>query len=359
MKRVKVKDLTPGMIVAEDIYNFTDQLVLSKGTVLNEQAITRLSLYSVLSVKIDDEAAFAPTSLTHKTDDSYLEKVRSTRSFQFFHREFNQQIDSFRTMINDAVTKNTDLDVSEMLAGTMSLVERANNAPTLLNMLHTMRDYDDCTYVHSVNVALLCNLLAGWMDMSEEYIQLATLCGLLHDIGKLEVPDEILNKPGRLSMQEYQIVQEHARKGFERLKDKPIDEHIKNAALMHHERCDGSGYPLHLTSEKIDYFAKMVAITDVYDAMTSPRPYRDAICPFKVIAIFEETGFQLYDPELIMTFLTYIANSYVQTTVQLTDGRKGKIVYINKEHLSKPTVQIGKKFVDLSMTKGLHIESMT
>lgn len=359
MKRVKVKDLTPGMIVAEDVYNFTDQLVLSKGTVLNEQAITRLSLYSVLSVKIDDEAAFAPTNLTHKADDSYFEKVRSTRSFQFFQREFHQQIDSFRTMINDAVKKNSEFDASEMLAGTLSLVERANNAPSLLNMLHSMRDYDDCTYVHSLNVALLCNILAQWMDLPDEDIQLATLCGLLHDIGKLEIPDEILNKPARLSLQEYKTVQEHARKGYDILCNQPVNDHVKNAALMHHERCDGSGYPLHLTAEKIDYYAKMVAIADVYDAMTSVRAYRGAICPFKVIEAFEDDGFQLYDPDMIMTFLTHIANSYIQTTVELTDGRKGKIVYINKEHLSKPTVQIGKKFVDLSKTKGLHIEAMT
>ena len=339
MKRVNAKDLIPGMVVAEDVYNYNDQLVLSKGTVLNDQAITRLAMYSILNVQISDDETMAPLNVAPKTVDSYYEKVRSTRSFQFFKREFNQH-------------------VSSMLAGTLSLVERAHNAPALLDMLHSMRDYDDSTYVHSLNVALLCNLMARWNGMSEEDIQLATLCGLLHDIGKVSVPDEILKKPAKLTKDEYATVQEHARNGYQILSTKLIDDHVKNAALMHHERCDGSGYPLHLTANKIDIYAKMVAIADVYDAMTSARVYRDAICPFRVIAILEEEGFQCYDTNFILTFLSRIANSYIQTTVKLSDGRKGKIVFINKEHLSKPTVQIGNTFVDLSKEKDLSIESM-
>ena len=358
MKRVNAKDLIPGMVVAEDVYNYNDQLVLSKGTVLNDQAITRLAMYSILNVQISDDETMAPLNVAPKTVDSYYEKVRSTRSFQFFKREFNQQVDSLKGQLNEVVRKNAEPDVSSMLAGTLSLVERAHNAPALLDMLHSMRDYDDSTYVHSLNVALLCNLMARWNGMSEEDIQLATLCGLLHDIGKVSVPDDILKKPAKLTKDEYATVQEHARNGYQILSTKLIDDHVKNAALMHHERCDGSGYPLHLTANKIDIYAKMVAIADVYDAMTSARVYRDAICPFRVIAILEEEGFQCYDTNFILTFLSRIANSYIQTTVKLSDGRKGKIVFINKEHLSNPTVQIGNTFVDLSKEKDLSIEAM-
>lgn len=358
MKRINTKDLIPGMVVAEDVYNYNDQLVLSKGTILNDQAITRLEMYAILSLQISDDETMKPLNAVPKINDSYYEKVRSTRTFQFFRREFNQQVDSLKSQLNDVVKKNAEPDISAMLAGTLSLVERAQNAPALLDMLHSMRDYDDSTYVHSLNVALLCNLMARWNRMPEEDIQLATLCGLLHDIGKISVSDEIIKKPARLTREEYALIQEHARSGYNILCSTLVDDHVKNAALMHHERCDGSGYPLRLTADRIDVFAKMVAIADVYDAMTSPRVYRDAICPFKVIAVFEEDGFQCYDANFILTFLSRIANSYIQTTVLLSDGRKGKVVFINKEHLSKPTVQIGNTFVDLSHEKELFIEAL-
>lgn len=358
MKRVNTKDLIPGMVVAEDVYNYNDQLVLSKGTILNDQAITRLEMYAILSLQVSDDETMKPLNAAPKTNDSYYEKVRSTRTFQFFKREFNQQVDSLKSQLNDVVKKNAEPDISAMLAGTLSLVERAHNVPALLDMLHSMRDYDDSTYVHSLNVALLCNLMARWNRMSDEDIQLATLCGLLHDIGKISVSDEIIKKPARLTREEYALIQEHARSGYNILCNTLVDDHVKNAALMHHERCDGSGYPLRLTADRIDVFAKMVAIADVYDAMTSSRVYRDAICPFKVIAVFEEDGFQCYDTNFILTFLSRIANSYIQTTVLLSDGRKGKVVFINKEHLSKPTVQIGNTFVDLSREKELFIEAL-
>lgn len=117
---------------------------------------------------------------------------------------------------------------------------------------------------------------------------------------------------------------------------------------MHHERCDGSGYPLGLKTDKINRYAKLVAIADIYDAMTSARVYRGPLCPFKVIRIFEEEGFEKYDPRYVVTFLQNIADTYVQNEVLLSDGRKGQIILINKSMVSKPIVQCGGEVIDLS-----------
>ena len=121
-----------------------------------------------------------------------------------------------------------------------------------------------------------------------------------------------------------------------------------NAALMHHERCDGKGYPLGLPAEKIDMYAKIVSIADVYDAMTAARVYRGPLCPFKVIEIFEHEGLQKYDTKFIMTFLENVVNTYISNTVRLSDGREGTVFFINKQKLSRPILKTQNGYIDLS-----------
>ena len=225
-------------------------------------------------------------------------------------------------------------------------------------MLHCMREYDDATYVHCMNVALICNIFGRWLRLSEEEIRYATSSGLLHDIGKTRIPDAIIKKPGRLTALEYGIVKTHPQEGYRMLEKSSLPDNIRNAVLMHHERCDGSGYPLGLSGDKIDPYAKMVAIADVYDAMTSARIYRGPLCPFKAIALFESEGLQKYDTRFILTFLENVVNTYLLNTVLLSNGETGKIVYINKDHLSSPTIQTDHGFIDLSIHTDIIIESI-
>jgi putative nucleotidyltransferase with HDIG domain len=220
-----------------------------------------------------------------------------------------------------------------------------------------MRQYDDLTYAHCLNVSLISNVLAGWLHMSEEEQKLATICGLFHDIGKLTIPDSITKKPDKLTDEEYKIMKNHTVSGFRLLQNQDVDDHIKNAALMHHEKCDGSGYPMGLKGDQIDKYAKIVAIADVYDAMTAARVYRGPLCPFTVIEIFEKEGLQCYETEYILCFLENVVQTFINNRVRLTNGLIGDIVYINKHHLSKPMVKCGAQFVDLAMEKDVSIEA--
>ena len=124
---------------------------------------------------------------------------------------------------------------------------------------------------------------------------------------------------------------------------------------MHHERCDGSGYPMGLTSAQIDRFAKIVMIADVYDAMTSSRCYRNPLCPFEVISLFEAEGLTKYEPKYIMTFFDHISQLYQNSTVHLSDGRLGQVVFMNRNTLSKPVIQCGEEFIDLAKYPNLYI----
>ncbi len=361
MKRLSTKALVPGMVTAEDVYTYDDQLILPKGLILTDKAITKLEFYSVLSIKVEDEIQPEPNTVNANLSStpSYCQRIQSSPEYKAFIRHFDTSIEELKTSINDIVEKNAPLDPDALLHQTLDLLQSDFGASTnVLTMLQNMRMYDDMTYVHCMNVALICNIFAGWLHFSKEDIELATLCGLLHDIGKLVIPDNILKKPAKLTENEYSVVQTHCLEGYKILKKYPINEHICNAALMHHERCDGSGYPMGLTLRNIDRFAKLVAIADVYDAMTSARIYRGPLCPFQVIDIFASEGLQKYDPNYYLTFMNNVVTTYLLNRVRLTNGEEGEIVFINQSDPAHPTVKIGSRFVDLSKEKDLDIETI-
>lgn len=362
MNRVKTKDLVPGYVLAEDVYNFNGQMILPKGLVLTDKVITRLEFYSILSVRVEDEMQEVPeTPVVEETApaDSHSELIKQSQEYIEFKASFDDSINDFKNSINDIVSLNAPINTDELLSSTEDLIEHSRNSSfSTMDMIQNMRQYDDLTFAHSMNVALISNVFAGWLKMSKEDTDLLTLCGLLHDIGKLKIPDKIIKKPDKLSDDEYQKVKTHTVEGYHILKAQNVDVHIQNAALMHHEKCDGSGYPIGLTAEKIDKFAKIISIVDVYDAMTSARIYRGPLCPFRVIEIFESEGLQKYDAHFILTFLENVSMTYLHYSVRLSDGRVGKIVFINKNALSKPIVQCGDNMVDLAKEKDLHVDAI-
>lgn len=201
--------------------------------------------------------------------------------------------------------------------------------------------------------------MGQWTGMSSSDVDILTLAGLLHDIGKCRIPHSIMAKPSSLSNEEYDIVKRHCISGYTILKEHPLDPRIKRAALMHHERNDGSGYPIGLMGEDIDEFAVIISIADVYDAMTTNRCYREALCPFEVIATFEKEGYHKYRSHYLMTFLSHVVDTYMNNRVMLNDGSYGKIVLKNKNSLSSPTVYSDNHhFIDLSQHPDLFIQAI-
>lgn len=356
MKRVNTADLVPGMITAEDVLSYNNQLILPKGLILTDKTITKLAFYSILQVRVEDDAT--PLASLADFDFSYMEKIKKSTEFVQFKQEFESDVSEFKDAINDVIEKGAPLDVSKLMNYTLNILDPSLTSPNIFDMLHCMKEHDDATYIHCMNVALICNVFARWLRLDEEEIRNVTLGGLLHDIGKTMIPDRIIKKPGKLTAQEYNTIKRHPLEGYRMLQNSELSENILNAVLMHHERCDGSGYPLGLTSEKISSYAKIVAIADVYDAMTSARVYRGPLCPFKAIALFESEGLQKYDARYILTFLENEVNTYLLNTVRLNNGVTGKVVFINKMHLSAPTIQTEHGFLDLDIHPELNIEDI-
>lgn len=352
--RIRTDQAKAGMIVAADVYTINNQLIITKGTVLDERIITRLRFYNIYGLFIKNKEA----ETEEIKEASYIEAVRSTPEFKKFNRTYVDTVNNVEDSFHDVISGDSTFNIDLLLADTDRILREGRNGAHILEMLHGIRDYDDITYVHCLNVSLICNIFAGWLKFSEEETRILTLGGLLHDIGKMLVPKEIITKNGKLTETEYEIVKSHAIKGYQVLKDQPIDIRVKYAALMHHERSDGSGYPNGFKTDQIEDFAKIIAIADVYDAMTSNRLYRKAICPFDVVENFERDGFLKYDPKYLMIFMERIVQSYLHNIVRLNDGREGEVVMINKLSLSRPVVRVGTTFVDLSKDHSLVIDAI-
>lgn len=345
---VYTKDLLPGMVVASDIINHSDQLIIASNTTLTDFLIEQLKANSITEVDVEGHITSVPSK-----NESYSEKITNSESFRIFKEKFSNNSKQIQNAMADIIN-NKPTDIKALVEQTSQMTPERATSIEIFDMIHNMRSYDDSTYAHCLNVALICRVMAGWLHLSDEDTDILTLSGLLHDIGKVGISDDILNKPGKLTSEEFDIMKSHSQKGYDILKDQDFDERIKLAALQHHERCDGSGYPNALLSDDIIKFAKLIAIADVYDAMTSARVYRKGLCPFKVISIFEEEGLQKYDPKYILTFLERIGSAYINNNVLLSDGRVGEVVMINSNTLSRPMIKIGEEYVNLA--KNLDIE---
>ncbi len=372
MKMMKITEVKEGMIAAAAVLTKQNQILAAPGEELDRKLISRMQFYGITEVAIEDDpeaviaiqepvAAPVPQPVVQPVVDQepqpavqpapepvnimqaahgYSTRVRMSEEFQQFTLNSARGIEVLRGQLEGFVYDKKDFDIEKLLGITSSLVRPGQTVIEYFDMIHNMRSSDDTIYTHSLNVAMIARIIGKWLKWSREDLDQLVIAGLLHDIGKILIPPEVLNKEGRLTDEEFALIKSHAQKGYDLIKDTNLDPRVKKAALMHHERCDGSGYPMHLQEILIEDFAMIIAIADVYDAMTATRKHRSAMCPFQVIAEFESDGLQKYKPEYILTFLRKMAVTYQNNQVVLNDGRSGKIILLNQNSLSKPLIQM-------------------
>ena len=408
--KLSPRELKPGIIALEAIVTPSGQVLAPAGSELTRQIINKMKLYNVDSATVDSNdpivqqllnantepipvpapmpvvapvpvvvptpvVAPAPVAPAHPTPVmeepkegekvvTYKEETQSnsrrmmvSTEFKGFQVDYLLYIEHVKDVFSNILnTPGYTVDTSELIAKMMPLYASRNTIVELFDMIHQMHSLNDTVYAHCVNVALISRMIGRWLHLEQHDLDVLTCCGLLHDIGKLAIPDEVLNKPGKLTDEEFALIKSHPKTGYDMLRNQDIDNRIKQAALMHHERYDGSGYPNKLSSEFLSDFAMIVAIADVYDAMTAARSYREPLCPFQVIEKFEQEGFQKYHTKYIYVFLHNIASTYQSNRVMLSDGRGCKIVMLNQNTLSKPIVQFDDgSCIDLSSQRELYI----
>lgn len=344
-----VMALKPGMVLGEDVLNFKNELLFPKNTTLDEIAIAKLSRHSIMCVEIKEEEDFATT---------HFEKVRVSAGFKHFEKNYSIYMPKFKKAINDLVENQTPIDPSFLFQIYAELTACAKNGETLLDYLYNMLPTeDDMTYAHMLNSALIAGVFGTWIGISREDIFMLIQCAYYYDIGKLCLPQEVIWKPSKLTDVEFALVKTHTLLGFNTIQNLNLDDRIIKATLMHHERCDGTGYPSKLKSDQINVFAKYISIIDAYEAMTSARSYRQSLIPFQVIENFEQTQ-RFYDTLILKQILTHIANSQMGLTVRLSDGRLAEVILINQLKLSRPLVKCDDDVVDLTKFPELKIEAV-
>lgn len=352
---MSVSDLLPGMIAARDIYTRNDQLLIPKGAVIDSTGITRITLFGVMSVAVYVEEEEIQEFVDDTLDDEFMTQEEKNDYIEF-KKNYQLTVDNLLNNMNQLLKSNVDIDQEKLINDVDRLVYRSRSKYQVFDMLHDMRHFDDETYRHSLNVAMINNVFADWLHMDMEEKKCLTLCGLLHDMGKLLVDRDILRKPAKLTEVEFEEIKQHPVRGYQNMKDRKIPESVKRAILLHHERCDGKGYPFGFTTSEIDPYAAITSIADVYEAMTATRVYRKGMSPFDVIRILEEDGKKQFNPIFLVPLLNHMANTYLQHRVLLNNGLIGKVVLINKGELSRPMIMMEDgTFIDLSIKRDINI----
>lgn len=352
---VPIDDVKPGMIIGEDVFSDVGQMLISANTELDEKNLGKLRLYGIYILPIKGTIDYGNIEVEQNIPAKKL--TRDTQEFKNFESCYtNHSLSLQDQMLNIGEGKN--INISELFLISEDLLQTVKHKRDLFNFLGNIKNFDDYTYSHSLNVSLISYTIGQWLSFRQKKLMRLAIAGLLHDIGKIKINRDILNKPGKLTDDEYKEIKKHTIYGFQLLKNQDISHDIKMAVLMHHERYDGSGYPLGVKNNQINNFAKIVAVADIYDALTSDRPYRNKFSPFHVIRQFEQDYFGHLDTRILMTFLQNIAYCYLDSYCVLSTGKKGKIIFINKQFPSRPIVQVDNVIIDLSQEQKIYIDKI-
>jgi putative nucleotidyltransferase with HDIG domain len=343
IEKIAISECKAGNILASDVYNSNGVTLVAKDTVINDYLKERL-----ISLGIPNIHIYVSTDSNKNSSISYVE----------FKRNYNEIVLQTQNMLHD-LAAGKPIVYENICSISDRIGKNLKDNIRIISYLTEVRGVDEYTYTHCINAAFYSMLIAKWLKLPDHEIEKSIKAGLLHDIGKSKIPTEILNKKGTLTKDEYEIIKKHPTLGFEILEGQDgIDSDIKRSVLLHHERTDGSGYPFNATSGHINIISKIVAIADVFDAMTSDRVYKKRVTPFKAFEMFQAGGVAKYDIEALRVFLDNMSAYLVGSKVLLSNGETGEIVYIPAQNLTRPIVKVSSGYLDLSQENTVNITSM-
>lgn len=333
-----LEDCGPGLILAEDIFK-NSVLIMPKNSHVDEEIIAKLRAFGVERI-----AVYVPAF--HETEKEELPPVFDPH--REFKKQYRENVDRIKTVLHD-LAAGRKLKLEQMEVVFNSAFTQVMDNYSLIESINEMRKTDAYTFTHGLNVSLYGGLIARWMGLPDHDIRKVIQAGVLHDIGKVKIPPQILNKKGPLSPEEREQVKKHAAFGYGLIQaHQEVSQDVKEAVLMHHERVNGTGYPLGITGEFLSIYTKIIMLADVYDALTSERVYKKRITPFDTFVELEKIGYDNFDPQVLLVFLSNIASYYTGAKVKLNTGEVGEIACILPQNITKPLIVVNGKCIDLS-----------
>ncbi len=326
-----------GEKVSNIVVNRYGLVIIPANTVIGRRQLDLINQH-----KID------PYSITLERDDGHT-----------YCRELTKQTVDHSIGLFQSIAQTNKIPVMEFKNTVVQDVQLIADSPDIFRLFEAVKAKDDYTHQHNIGVGVLSSLIGKWLNLEEVELSSLTLAATLHDVGKVKVPIEILNKPGKLTAEEFQLIKQHTVLGYEMLKNTVgVSHRIALVALQHHEKEDGTGYPLGLKKDQIDLFGKIVAVADIFHAMSSERPYHKPIPFYDIVSQMRDDKFGKLDPYIVSIFIENITRNLVGKQVVLTDDRQGEVVYLNPQNDMSPLVRIDNEFIDLGAESQLYIKEV-
>ncbi|MBM7556200.1 HD-GYP domain-containing protein [Halanaerobacter jeridensis] len=323
MRLIHVKNLSPDMKLAKPIYDDDNNLLVNIHCKNIHKYKERLLNLGIKHIYIEDE----------KSENIEVENVVSS--------DLKRKCESAIRDTFSNIKEDKKINVKEITQNIKNLVDEILNNKNVLVNLIDIKSTDSYTFQHSVNVATLSVILANSLNYNRKQLVKIGTGAILHDVGKLAIPEEILKKPSKLNNQEYKIIKEHPSLGYKNTKNNhQISPLSRVIILYHHEQVNGEGYPDGLVKEDIHEFARLVSVADVFDALTSDRCYRDRWSARKAIDFLISKSGTKFDTEFVREFMKNIAIFPNGTAVKLNTGQKALIKEQNKEAPARPVIKI-------------------
>lgn len=343
---IPINELKPGMIASMDI-GFQGKVLLAKGIVITQSLIDKLkNIYIVDKVEV---------FLENDSDKVLIVKMKTVKELE---NTFNEFSSSMQDIFNDLSALSTP-DLDEVRKFSKRIQEEFMSEGIAIKNIISYGSRDDSLYRHSMNVTVISLILGKWLGLN--YMQMNSLIysSILHDFGKMQISKEILNNEGKLISEDYETFKTHPVIGYRFIKQIPhMDPSIVKAVLMHHERADGSGYPLQVKEDKIPMYAKIIAIADTFDNANSNRYSEEIGGPFDALKVIKNESLTKLDCNYSNIFLNHMINYYIGETAVLNDGRSCRVIQIHMNDLAKPLLLGENGFIDLKQEKKLYAQKL-
>lgn len=355
MQRTLVQNLQPGAVIAKDIYNHNGVMLIPKGTVSNGDLIKHLENTGVEDIYINEYEHETREAITGLQKSLLIDDIicKSTR------RQAFKQIK--KTMIRlNTIGKVQIRKINNIVE---NIIEQLLSKRDIMLSLSMLRSIDNYTYEHSLNVCVLSIVLGIDLGVDKQLLSLLGTGAIMHDVGKVVIPEDILKKPSKLTSSEFEEIKKHTEYGYEILKNSDISEEAAGIALYHHEKYDGTGYNRQLSGDRIPLFSRIVAVADAYDAMSNDRVYKKRMAPNLVYKEIARLTGKHFDSIVIEMFLKHLSLYPVGTGVVLNTNHRGVVIAQNKYLPESPVVRIFKKDkyslkivgVDIDLTRTNHL----
>jgi len=338
--RVKVSQLTPGCVLLKDVLGKTKRPIIRKNTVLTALHIEVLRKFLIdsveVSTKLENGKLFIPKELDNMEKElpNTSDENKDITSFEnhFYHvvEEYNKQFNSWQN--------GAQIEIAKVRNVLFPLLERTEDIDREVRFIHKYIDSRNYISFHSVVVSILSSFLARKMGLDKTKWLQVGLAGLLSDTGMAKInPYLLVKKKNKLNVKEMEEIKKHPAYSYRLIENiKSIKNDVKLAVLQHHERADGSGYPLELKLNKIHQFARIIAICDAYLTMI----FLEKLLPFQAMEEIYKARILKFDIEIVQVFLKSLVNFSIGSKVKLSNGKIAEIVFMESSHLTRPMVRL-------------------